>query len=714
MKKSKRKGFTLVELLVTIVLLGIIGGIVIYNMTNISKNTQDNDYDRFVAEVKSAASVYADMHPDAFNELYVSRAYIYITLGDLVSYGGLDEDLKNPYTKEKIDLKELVKASLDSTNGAVTFEYPLKDTKSEQTLVAMSDYVVWGEPYDCMRGLGSYELSLSDEDGNLINLEGTDANGVKNIDKYNFTCTLPSEFENYTNPRTGKVGKRTVQAGNYDIVYNWVTESGVRKQATRVLRVLAKVKPSFKTNVTDYDFGNDVDVYQNKFQICSNCDSENFYQTSYNNDGSWNYLTYQPFIEGADVATTELKITKRKNDPELGGWENVTNGYVRSFPETQVDDGDKVYKLDVIVHGHYDTDYQYEASGEGRFKAELVVPEPYISSQTPNAWATENTYLINSDTTGKQSPVGIAKYEFKLTNDANVNKRIDQVSDNLFTKNAVITNKDVTLLKRNGETCPDKSYEYTNIYFRAINREGYAGKWTRYNTKLTNQLTNLVEQSSIGCTSAANCCLSSGGSCYFQNKVIYASYKSQLLVVLERYSSDKSMLLALDGVTGKLVSPLSVKKGYAEQQTCDMLVWKHYTYNVANDEILKEANRWASEVFGNSGKLLTPAIPGGASRTAYTLTGSLLQKYSNAVYASPEYWLLDSGSERFTVYLDQPHKHANESTTATNAFFYYASALTKHKQYGGQRSYVKPLVRATNVNICSGDGTRNNPYVLAL
>ena len=43
MKKSKRKGFTLVELLVTIVLLGIIGGIVIYNMTNISKNTQDND-----------------------------------------------------------------------------------------------------------------------------------------------------------------------------------------------------------------------------------------------------------------------------------------------------------------------------------------------------------------------------------------------------------------------------------------------------------------------------------------------------------------------------------------------------------------------------------------------------------------------------------------------------------------------------------------------
>ena len=174
------------------------------------------------------------------------------------------------------------------------------------------------------------------------------------------------------------------------------------------------------------------------------------------------------------------------------------------------------------------------------------------------------------------------------------------------------------------------------------------------------------------------------------------------------------MLFALDWVTGVLVSPLSVQRGYAEQQTCDGLFYKHYTFNVANDEILKEANRWASQVFGNSGKLLTPAIPGGASRTAYTLNKSLLQRYSNAVYASPEYWLLDSGSENFTVYLDQPHKHGNESTTATNAYFFYASGVSSHKQYGGQRSYVKPLVRATNVNVCSGDGTRNNPYVLAL
>lgn len=710
MGKSTRKGFTLVELLVTIVLLGIIGGIVIYNMTNMSQITKESDYDRFIAEVKSASSVYADMYPEAFNELYVSRAYIYITLNDLVMKGLLDEDLENPFTKEKIDLKELVKASLDTTNGAVTFQYPMTDTKTEQTLVAMSDYVVWGEPYDCMRGLGSYELALSDEDGNLINLNGTDENGVKNIEKYNFTCTLPNSFEQYTNPTTGKIGMRTTEAGNYEVKYNWITESGVKKEATRVLRVLAKVMPSFKMNVNDYDFGNDTNIYENKFIICSNCDSENFYQTSRNDDGSWNVLTYQPLIEGADMTSTQLKITKRRNEPSLGTWENVTSGFVNSFPETQVDDGDKTYRLDVIVHGHYDNTYQYDAYGEGRFKSELIVPQQYITADTPDSWVTKNKYKIESDTTGKQSPVGILKYEYKLTNDESVNKRTGQVADNLFDKTATITDKDVSLIGNN--VCPDKALEYKYVYFRAINKEGYAGKWTRYNTKLTNRLTKVIEQNSQNCSSASNCCLKSGSSCYFQNKVIYVKFRGQLFVVLERYN-DESILLTLDSNTGRRISPLSVRNGYAEQQTCDGLFYKYYNYYVANDAILQEAKRWANQTFSGTNKLLTPAVPGTGSYTAYTFNTSLLAKYRNAVYASPDYWLLNNGSYSFTVYLDSPHKHGNESTTARNAYFYYATGLSYNAQYVGQTSFVKPIVRATGVNICSGSGTASDPYIIA-
>ena len=190
---KKKNGFTLVELLVTIVLLGVVTTVIIFNVTNISKNSKKTEYERFVASIKSSASVYADMNPEAFQDLYVNKAFIYVTVGNLIDSGLVDEKIKNPYTNEKVKRDELVKASLDTTTAALTFEYPIdkaKDTKTEVFMVAINDYVVWGEPYDCMQGLGSYRLALSDEEGNLI----TDTNTLKN--DYHLACSMPNDFEN--------------------------------------------------------------------------------------------------------------------------------------------------------------------------------------------------------------------------------------------------------------------------------------------------------------------------------------------------------------------------------------------------------------------------------------------------------------------------------------------------------------------------------------
>lgn len=715
MMKSRRKGFTLVELLVTIILLGIIGAIIIYNMTSVSHNTKESEYERFVAKVKSAASVYADSFPDVFNELYVNKAYIYITLGDLVSNGLLDEDLTNPFTSQKIGLEEIVKANLDSTNGALTFEYPLKEKQKETSLVAMSDYVVWGEPYDCMRGVGSYELSLADENGNLIDLNGTDENGVSNIKKYNFECKLPDEFESYNNPETGVKGLRTTKAGNYDVTYTWITESGTKKQATRTLRVLAKVNPTFRTNVNDYDFNVETDqdsAYV--FRKCNNCDANNYYQTTLNSDGTWNYLTYESAIEGADVSTTKFKISKRSNNPASREWIDVTNGYVSEFAPHQADDGDKTYKIEAIINGHYEKNYSYNAEGYGRMKAELIVPESYISANDNAAWSLSKTYSINSDVEGHQSPVGIKQYEYRLSGNDSLDKNLSIVNENIFSKTAVITSKNISVINNSG-VCSDTQYEYNNIYFRAINEEGYAGKWTKYNTHITNQITSILGSSSNGCVSSESCCLKNSTGCRFTNKVMYVNFANQNFVALEKFDNDKTILLAKDTDTNVRVSPLSVRNGYAEQQTCDGLFYKHYQYFVANDAILRETKRWADTTIGSSRHLVTPAVPGISSSTAYTLNMNLLNTYQNAVRADAgrEYWLLDNGTSGFTVYLDQPHKHGNESTTAYNAYFYYASGTTAYQQYGGQSAFVKPLIRIKEPNICRGSGTRNDPYVIA-
>ena len=188
--KNLRKGFTLVEVLVTIVLLGIVGTIVIYNVANISQTSKESDYERYVATVVSAANVYADNNPDAFNQLYRDRAYLYIRTGDLIADGLLDEELVNPMTSERIGKNELVKANLDSSTGAVAFVYPVEENKEESYLVSVDEYIVWGEPYDCMQGAGTYMLALANEDGSMIHL-----NDPETIKKYNFSCKFPSEWK---------------------------------------------------------------------------------------------------------------------------------------------------------------------------------------------------------------------------------------------------------------------------------------------------------------------------------------------------------------------------------------------------------------------------------------------------------------------------------------------------------------------------------------
>ena len=41
-----------------------------------------------------------------------------------IKYQNVDEKIKNPYTNEKVKRDEIVKASLDTTTAALTFEYP--------------------------------------------------------------------------------------------------------------------------------------------------------------------------------------------------------------------------------------------------------------------------------------------------------------------------------------------------------------------------------------------------------------------------------------------------------------------------------------------------------------------------------------------------------------------------------------------------------------
>ena len=687
LKRLKKQGFTLVELLVTIVLLGIVAAIVIYNMTNVANDTKETDYERYIAAVKSAADVYATNNPEAFNDLYVSKSYVYLTIGDLVRSGLLDENLQNPYTGEKVDFNEKIKANLDTTSGDIKFEYPLEKGEEETFLVTISDYVVWGEGYDCMQGAGSYQLSLSDEDGNLIML-----NDQETINKYNFKCSLPSGFD------------PTIE-GNYEIEYTWITESGTKKSATRTLRVLPKVRPTFRTNY-DYDFN------QNPWFTPGLLGSGE--EQDKNCPTGWRCLTYTPYVEGADPESTTLKITKIGNNPKTNE-QNVTNGFISTYETYRVDDGDKTYKIQTTVVGHYNKNYSYTAEGSERIRMKLIIPPSYVKPENKN-WVTQKKFEI----TDPYSPVGLEKYEFKLipngetpSNDLEMNKT------NIFNRTGNPTPKVVDLL--GGGTCTNREITYPKIAFRAINKEGYVGDWVETESNLTNMISKLITGTSEGCTSPSKCCYKSGSSCYYNEPIMNISYGGKKFIVLEKLPNGE-IITSYEGVNQYPFSPTTSTPGSWSIQTCDGIFTANYKISTpALNRIVLEGTRFADSVLPkNYTSVLrnTTWYTGtGGSYTSYigNVNASMVSKYGKALYDSHRYWTTETyrGPGR-KVIADSPHYHAGENTTVYDSYFKTVYNGQIVSAYGANSLYIKPLAQFKNtLYACSGNGTSNNPYVIA-
>ena len=413
-KNIYRRGFTLVELLVTIVLLGVVGGIIIYNMTGISTSSKDTEYERFVAAVKSAAATYAEANTELTESLYIDKAFVYVTVDDLIQNGYLDEKSVNPYTGEYINPDEKVKASLDSTTGAVIYEYPVEDTEHKESyLVAMDDFMVYGEPYDCFSGFGTYEFSIAGEDGTLVIPKADSENewerSVSGIIKhYGVTCEMPDDFYFYDDQKVrdhynGTWGAATTneminninnnhaeyyflniqdpkyRASTYDIKYTWVSETGTKKQFKRKLRSMDKARAVLSFNKT---------YYNSKYE--GNYDEETKQRTPFYDkpefDGSsknWYPLAYTVTLEGADNSSAlvdlEVRNTKGQMKYKYARQGDVSGVDVKNGSYYLVDDGENFYHFSYTVIGHHLKTYSYNAESEYLLASDLVIPTYFIS-----------------------------------------------------------------------------------------------------------------------------------------------------------------------------------------------------------------------------------------------------------------------------------------------------------------------------------------------
>jgi hypothetical protein bcoam_14499 len=94
MKELNKKGFTLVELLVVIVILGVIMSIAIPSITSSIERSKDKQKTQIIKLIESAGELYVDKHKNTVTPP--------ITLNQLIEDGLITkEEMKDPFNEKR-------------------------------------------------------------------------------------------------------------------------------------------------------------------------------------------------------------------------------------------------------------------------------------------------------------------------------------------------------------------------------------------------------------------------------------------------------------------------------------------------------------------------------------------------------------------------------------------------------------------------------------
>ena len=128
-KKNKRfyiNGFTLVELLATIVVLAIICGIVIYVTINVINDTKDKSYKVIINNIENVAMEYAIENKNNivwnYNNIDDSEQYYCVNIQKLIDTGYFKEDILDSYIDKDVlvNSNDYIYLEMDSNTMVVT------------------------------------------------------------------------------------------------------------------------------------------------------------------------------------------------------------------------------------------------------------------------------------------------------------------------------------------------------------------------------------------------------------------------------------------------------------------------------------------------------------------------------------------------------------------------------------------------------------------
>ena len=114
---KNRNGFTLVELLVTIALIGTLSVVVGVSVGNLITNQKYRSYDDFVQDLEEAACVFVQNDNRTSELCQAYNSLCQVKLADLIKNGLIKKTMENPMTEKSVEEDTLSYVQVTYSDG---------------------------------------------------------------------------------------------------------------------------------------------------------------------------------------------------------------------------------------------------------------------------------------------------------------------------------------------------------------------------------------------------------------------------------------------------------------------------------------------------------------------------------------------------------------------------------------------------------------------